>query len=101
MIVLLNLGSLVLGLVALMLPGVTLMRRGKHDHQHSVTFSFVSISACAIALCLQIFSINQRVRFADWSALMDTVNAVAFISAVLLTATLTLNAIALMAYRNR
>ena len=100
MIVLLNLGSLVLGLLALTLPAVNLLRRGKYGRRNWVTLSIMSISACAIALCLQILSINQRVRVADWSALMDTMNAVAFFSALLLAVTLILNTAALIAYRD-
>ena len=101
MIALLNLGSLVLGLFAWILPVVNLMRYGKHDRRNWVALSIMSISASAISLCFQIFYINHLVKIADWSALMDTTSAVAFVSAVLLIVTILLNAITLIVYRDR
>ncbi|MEN8194820.1 MAG: hypothetical protein ABFS12_18510 [Bacteroidota bacterium] len=101
MIVLLNLSSLVLGLLAWILPVVNLMRYGKRDQRNWVALSIMSISASALSLCFQIFSINHRVKVADWSALMDTMSAVAFVSAVLLIVTIILNTITLIIYRNR
>lgn len=101
MIGLLNLGSLVLGLIAWILPVVSLMRREKHDHRNWASLSIVSISACAISLCLQIFYSYHLVKIADWSALMDITGAVAFVSATLLIVTIILNAITLIVYRDR
>jgi len=101
MIVWLNLGSLVLGLIAWILPVVNLLRYGKHDHRNWTALSIMSISACAISLCFQIFEINHRVKVEDWSALMDTMNAVAFVSAILLIVTIILNVITLIVYRDR
>ena len=101
MIVLLNLGSLVLGLLAWTLPVVNLLRLGKNNHRNWVALSNISISASAIALCLQIFSINHRVKVSDWSALMDTMSGVVFVSAILLIVTILLNAITLIVYRDR
>ena len=46
----------------------------------------------------EIFSIQYRVKVEDWSALMDTMSAVAFVSAVLLIVTIILNVIALNKY---
>ena len=101
MIVLLNLSSLVFGLFAWILPMVNLMRYGKHDRRNWVTLSMMSISAGAISLCFQIFSISRRVKVADWSALMDTMSAVVVVSAVLLIVTILLNVITLIVYRDR
>ena len=101
MIVLLNLSSLVLGLFAWIIPIANLVQYGKHNYMTWVTRTILSMSACAISLCLQIFSINHRVRVADWSALMDTMSAVVFISAVLLIVTIVLNTITLIKYRGR
>jgi hypothetical protein len=47
---LLNLGSLVLGLIAWILPVANLMRYGKRDHRAWIVPSIMSISACAISL---------------------------------------------------
>ena len=101
MIGLLNLGSLLLGLIAWILPVVNLMRYKKHDHRSWVTLSIMSISACAISLCFQIFYNYHLAKIEDWSALMDTTGAVASVAAVLLIVTIILNAITLMVYRDR
>ena len=98
---LLNVGSLVLGLIAWLLPINNLAKSKKRNHDNWAVLSVMSISACAISLCLQIFYNNHLVKIEDWSALMDTTGAVAFVSAVLLTVTIILNAITLIVYRNR
>jgi cytochrome c oxidase subunit 4 len=98
---LLNLGSLVLGIIAWIFPVVNLMQYKKHDHRNWVTLSIMSISACAISLYLQIFYNYHLVKIADWSALMDTTDAVVFISAVLIIVTIILNVITLIIYRDR
>ena len=101
MIGLLNLGSLLLGLLAWILPVVNLMRRKKQDYRNWVVLSIMSISACAISLCFQIFYNYHLVKVEDWSALMDTAGAVSFVAAVLLIVTIILNAITLIVYRDR
>ncbi|WP_191567414.1 hypothetical protein [Metabacillus idriensis] len=101
MIGLLNLGSLVLGLIAWLLPIVTLIGNKKNDYMNWVTFSIMSISACAISLCLQILYNYHLVKIEDWGALMDTMYAVAFSATVLLIVTIVLNAINLIVYHNR
>src|SRR5690606_32180841 len=58
----LNLGSLVLGLIAWILPFVSTSR-------NRVALSMMSMGACAVSLCFQIFYINHKVKVADWSAL--------------------------------
>ncbi|MBU5257147.1 hypothetical protein KQI04_13050 [Tissierella praeacuta] len=101
MMVLLNVGSLVLGLIAWILPIINLVKSEKNNHDNWATLSVISISSCAISLCFQIFYNNHLVKIADWSALMDTIGAVSFVSAVLLTVTIILNVITLVIYGNR
>ncbi|WP_028391177.1 hypothetical protein [Bacillus cihuensis] len=101
MIGLFNLGSLILGLIAWILPVVNLMRYKKHVHWNWVVPSIISIGACAISLCFQILYNYHLVKIEDWSALMDTTGAVAFVAAVLLIVTIILNAITLIVYRDR
>ncbi len=96
-----NLGSLLLGLIAWILPVVNIMRYKKDNHRNWVALSVMSISACAISLYFQIFYSYHLVKIEDWSALMDTMGAVAFVSAVLLIITIILNAITLIVYRDR
>ena len=101
MIGLLNLGSLVLGLFAWALPVVILMQYRNHGRRNWLALSIMSISASAFSLWFQILEINHPVKIADWSALMDTTSAVAWVSAVLLIVTVLLNAITLIVYRDR
>lgn len=98
---LLNLGSLALGLIAWILPVISLMRYVRHDHRNWVILTFMSFSACAISLVFQIFYNYLLVKIEDWSALMDTMGGVAFASAVLLIVTIILNTIILILYRGR
>ncbi|MGQ9675754.1 MAG: hypothetical protein ACUVX1_08810 [Chloroflexota bacterium] len=95
---LLNMGSLLLGLIAWILPAISLVHHKKANHRNGVAFSVVSLSACAMSLCMQIYYTNHLVKIEDWSALMDTSSAVASVSALLLVVTIILNAIALAVY---
>lgn len=101
MIGLLNLGSLMFGLIAWMLPVVNLMRYEKHSNRNWAIFSIMSISACAISICFQIFYNYHLVKIEDWSALMDTTGAMALVAGVLLIVTIILNVITLIVYRDR
>jgi cytochrome c oxidase subunit 4 len=89
----LNLGSLVLGMIAWILPVVHLVMC-KADHRKWTVLSAASISACAVSLWLQIVYTDHLVKIEDWSALMDTSSTVAMVSALLLAVTLILNAVA-------
>ena len=95
MIGLLNPGSLMLGLLAWTIPLVNLFLYRKNH----VTLSIMSMGACAISLCFQIFYHSHLVAVGDWSAIMDTTGTMAFISGVLLIGTIVLNAITLIVYR--
>jgi cytochrome c oxidase subunit 4 len=97
----LNLGSFVLGLIAWILPVVNLMRYKKNEHKNWVVFSIISISSCAISLCLQIFYNYHLVKTEDWTALMDITDAVVFAATFLLIITIILNTITLIIYSER
>jgi cytochrome c oxidase subunit 4 len=94
-----NVGSIALGLVAWMLPIVSLMRFKKKNNDNWAILSIMSISACAVSLFFQINYNNHLVRIEDWSALMDTTGAVVFVSGVLLVVTLLLNLVTVVVYR--
>ena len=96
----LNLSSLVLGLIALILPSINIARYEKRS-KYWITFSIVSLSACSVSLFLQTFSFYERVKAKDWAALMDTMSVIASVPAILLIGTILLNAITLYMYRNR
>lgn len=95
---LLNLGSLVFGLIAWTLPVIVFLQSHKVSRQKCLVFSAVSISACAVSLCLQIFEIHHRVNLQDWSALMDTSRTVALVTALLLAVTIILNVVVYLRY---
>ena len=96
---LLNVGSLVLGLIAWMLPIINLAKHDKHEHKNWSMLSAISLMACAVSLYFQILYNNHLVNIEDWSALMDTSYAVSFVSAVMLLITVTLNVIVFVKYR--
>ncbi|WP_047983206.1 hypothetical protein [Ornithinibacillus californiensis] len=95
MVGLLNIGSLLLGLMAWILPIISLTQS---KNRKWVTFPILSISACAISLFFQLFYNYHLVKIEDWSALMDTTGAVVFAAVVLLTGTVVLNVATLIVY---
>jgi len=95
----LNLGSFVLGLIALILPIASLVVQRRVSDTSRIISPAVSLGACAVSLCLQLFYGAHLVRIEDWSALMDTADAAARVSAALLVCTLALNALSLAAHR--
>lgn len=98
MVGLLNVGSIVLGLVAWILPISSLMRFKKKNNSNWAILSILSISACAISLLFQIIYSNHLVKIEDWSALMDTMGAVVFVSGILLVVTICLNIFTAVVY---
>jgi hypothetical protein len=95
MVGLLNIGSLLLGLIAWVLPIVSLTQ---NKNRKWVVFPIISISACAISLLFQLIYNYHLVKIEDWSALMDTTGAVVFAAVVLLTGTVVLNVATLIVY---
>ncbi|MEG6521528.1 hypothetical protein [Desulfotomaculum sp. 1211_IL3151] len=97
----LNVGSLLLGLIAWTLPVVNLMQYKKREFRNWSTLSIMSIIACSISLYFQIIYTNYLVKIEDWSALMDTSGVLVFVGSVLLIVTLLLNVITLIVYNGR
>ncbi|ACL19722.1 conserved hypothetical protein [Desulfitobacterium hafniense DCB-2] len=98
----LNIGSLVFGLIAWALPVVILAQGNKAKARNRVAFcAAASLSACAIALWMQILYTDHLVKIEDWSALMDTSSAVALVAGLLLTVAIALNAITFIVYRGK
>ena len=83
-----NLGSLLLGLTAWGIPAVYFSRR-KPGGDRAGLACLLSMAACAGALFLQVLYNKHLVELQDWSALMDTSGAVAWVSVLLLAVTLT------------
>jgi cytochrome c oxidase subunit 4 len=89
----LNLGSLIFGLAAWILPVVRLAKRDKADRRKGPLLSALSFGACAVSLCMQILYNDHLVKIEDWSALLDTSHAVASVSCLLLAGTILGNAV--------
>lgn len=84
----LNLMSLMLGLIGWIIPIVML---APPLVKRCGWFPIPSFTACAAALVVQFFEIERRVNHSDWSALMDIVPSLAKVAAALLVITLILN----------
>jgi cytochrome c oxidase subunit 4 len=93
-----NLGSLLLGIVALVLPFINFFTRDKTANQKKTVVIASSIGACAMSLFFQLIYQRHLVDIEDWSALMDTSGAVVFVSAVLLTIVFALNLAFIVSY---
>ena len=92
----LNVGSLVLGLIAWLIPVVNIIQNKKRKTKFPRILSLLSLGACASALWLQISYNNYLVQIQDWTALMDTTSTLNWVSAVLLSVTVLLNVISTM-----
>lgn len=97
MVSFLMLGSLILGLIAWILPVISIMKF-KKENRNCAVLSIVSFSACTIALYFQIYYNYYLVKIDDISALMDTAGASALLSGVLLVVTVLLNAATFITY---
>lgn len=98
---LLNLASLILGLIAWILSIVNIINHKKLNNKNWITFSFISMGACATSICFQILNINHLVNINDWSAIIDTIGFLAFVSSALLVITIILNIITLLIYGDK
>ena len=94
----LNIGSLVLGLIAWLLPIINLVQYNKVNNRKWIILSVASVSACAISLYVQILYTDYLVKIEDWSALMDTSDGIASIAKLLLVVTIMLNLVTLVVY---
>ena len=101
MISLLMLGSLVLGLLAWILPSMNIGNYKTNYNKNWPIYSIFSLSACAIAISFQLIYNNHIVEIGDWAALMDTSGASTVLSIILLISTLALNGISLGMHYNK
>ena len=95
----LNSGSLILGLISWIIPIVAISQYRKI--KNAISFSIISFSTCALSLVFQIFEIRHRVRIEDWSALLDTIDALSWVVVVLAAMTIALNVVILNIYKKR
>lgn len=95
----LNLGSLVLGVISWLIPIVVLWQGKKRDIGVGVLVS--SSTSCAAALILQILEIRNRVHLEDWTAIMDTIDILPWVATILVIITAILNLFALKKLNNK
>ncbi|MGI5962630.1 MAG: hypothetical protein ACOX7N_02805 [Lawsonibacter sp.] len=86
----LNLGSIVLGLLAWSCPIWYLTRRTKGQNRGGWAY-LISLGCCTTALWFQILYDAHLAKIQDVSAWMDTIDAVAKVSGFLLLTTLLVN----------
>lgn len=91
----LNYGSLVLGLLAWIIPALA-MKHPRKDVVQSYRLIIVSFSACVASLCLQLFEINHRVQIQEWTTIMDTIGTLKWVAVILAVITLILNIMVLV-----
>lgn len=96
---LLNIGSLILGLCAWMIPIVGLLK-GKVSFLSAVKAIFISFVCALISMLMQMMETKQVVARNDWSALMDTQGAVVFAAIVMSAVVVLLNGILLVRLSN-
>ena len=88
--------SLILGLAAWILPSIYISKYNNVESKKGSLYIFLSLSACALSIFLQVVYNNYLVGIGDWSALMDTTGALVFVSGTLLVVTLLLNTFAVI-----
>lgn len=76
------------------IPVFNIIRRKKRGINNSI-IALLSMGACIIAVWFQISYTNYLVKINDWSALMDTTNALTWVAAILIFVTIILNIISL------
>lgn len=86
-----NMGSIILGTVAWLIPlfAISQFQKG-YEPKNYIIYSF---TACCIALVFQLFEIRRYVIMQDISGIMDTVGAVSVVSIILVVITFLLNSI--------
>lgn len=87
----LNLASIVLGLVGWAIPIIQVGRLVKGKRGFGRYTYIFSMGACCLAIWFQICYDEHLVNIEDWSALMDTIGAVRLVSVFLLAVTLLIN----------
>lgn len=87
----LNIGSLLLGSIAWVIPIVSLIKGSKKNTQRMPSLTLMSMASAILSLWLQILYNYYLLQIADWTALLDTTGAVVFIAFILIVGTFFLN----------
>ncbi len=95
----LNLSSIILGVVGVLIPIVIIKR--KKLSLNSLYLTWVSFTASTLSIVLQVFEVRHRVAIGDVSAVMDTINAIAMVSVLLLICTSVVNLVVIFLVTKR
>jgi len=91
MVTLLNLGSLMFGLLSWVIPGLALMLRNRKKVS-GVLLMFISFMLMGFSLLFQLMVQQALIAKNDTVAIMDTIDGVVMVSMVLLCGTILANA---------
>ena len=86
-----NLGSLLLGLAAWGLPFLAVKKKDQFG-----LCCLGSFGCCILSLLFQLFEVKNRVNLGDWSALMDTMQAVILAAVAMVVIMVVCNLFALL-----
>ena len=90
-----NLSSLALGLTAWIIGFCLIFAR-----MHRPWLMLLSFTCAGTSLVLQFFEVRHRIQINDLSAILDIYPTMAWVTLILLTETVALNAIALLRHRS-
>ena len=96
---LLNLFSLLFGLLAWGLPFIAMSYLKGKKYKRVLNISILSISLTAVSIYLQFLYTNYLVKKSDWSALLDTNDFITLACTVLIGITFILNFINILAIK--
>lgn len=82
--VLLNIGSLFLGIIALALPIINIVKRDRYGFKRKRLSTFLSLGSCIGSIYFQFLYNYHLVRVEDISALMDIMGSSVVISGLLI-----------------
>ena len=92
----LNLVSLVLGIISWLLPISMLDKNDNKNINKQYILSMISLSCCIVSLFMQTIYNNYLVNIYDWSALLDTTPSLVIVEAILIFVTIILNILCIM-----
>lgn len=92
----LNLGSLILGLLAWTFGAVSIGWR-----KRSREMSLGSFTCCGTSLIFQFCEIDRRTDISDYAAIEDTIEGIIYCAALLLAVTIILNFAAILRHRRK
>ncbi len=96
-----NIASILLGLVAWILPVINIMLVRRKKCWNWGTLAVLSLGSCATSIWLLNYYTYHKVNIEDWAAVLDTTSAIMQVTAVLLTGTLVLNLVTYIVSRKK